>query len=304
MLSGSPDKFLVAVSADALDVFELSISLFDPFLLGFISLSFGLVFTTRRLHRLRIWSKHLESKSFLGRIRLSPDWNCQSTDDRNVIVSIGAEIRKLFEKIFPVLVDLRCVLYEMTKSRRPLPHESRVESLVFDLVDSRVGETVDEMSDAADVRQDLLRRENCARDGTERDLRDGIEDSLSSVLSNGSTQLIEPFGFPVLDFLPVGVAVLGIFEIQILEFLREFENHALALLEIDLESTLDGVGDGVENSSRAVKFFVGCDDLKSLIAILDDFLRRQGVVTGDIERLDDARGYDCRDRVGAVHVSE
>ena len=219
-------------------------------------------------------------------------------------MSVRAEVGETFEEIFPVLVDLRRVLHEMTKSRRPFPHESRVESLVLDRVDSGLGETVDETSDAADVHQDLLCRENSARDGIEIDFGDGVEDGLDSVLSNGSTQLLEPFGFPFLDFLPVIVAVLLVFEIQVSEFRREFESQVLALVEIDLESTFDGVGNGVENSSCAVKFFVGCDDLKSLIAILDDFLRRQGVVIGEFEGLDDARGYDCGDRVGAIHVAE
>ena len=68
LLSSSPSEFGVAVSADALDVFELSISLLDPLLLSFVNLGFRLVFTTRRLERLRIRSMHLESKSFLGRI--------------------------------------------------------------------------------------------------------------------------------------------------------------------------------------------------------------------------------------------
>ena len=131
-------------------------------------------------------------------------------------MSVRAEVGETFEEIFPVLVDLRRVLHEMTKSRRPFPHESRVESLVLDRVDSGVGETVDETSDAADVHQDLLRRENSARDGIEIDFGDGVEDGLDSVLSNGSTQLIEPFGFPFLDLLPVIVAVLLVFEIQVL----------------------------------------------------------------------------------------
>ena len=226
LLSSSPDKFRVAVSADAIDVFELCISFFNSFLLGFIDLGFRLVFPTRRLHRFWIQSKHLESKSFLSRIRLSRDWDSQSTDDRDVVVSIGAEVRESFQEILPVLVDFCRVLHEMPKSRRPLPHESRVGSLALDLFDSRLGETIDEMSDAADVRQELLRREN-----SERDFRDGVEDGLDSVLSNSRTQLIEPFGFPVLDPLPVGFAVLLVFEIQASEFLGEFENHVLALLE-------------------------------------------------------------------------
>ena len=71
-------------------------------------------------------------------------------------MSVRAEVGETFEEIFPVLVDLRRVLHEMTKSRRPFPHESRVESLVLDRVDSRFGETVDETSDAADVHQDLI----------------------------------------------------------------------------------------------------------------------------------------------------
>jgi len=167
----------------------------------------------------------------------------------------------------------------MTKGRRPFPHESRVESLVLDRVDGRVGETVDETSDAADVHQDLLRRENIARDGIEMDFGDSVEDGLDSVLSHGSTQLIEPFGFPFLDLLPVIVVL----DIEILEFLGEFENHGLALLEKDPESTFDGVSHGVENSSCAVKFFVSSDLLKSLIAILDDHLGRHGVVIGELE---------------------
>ena len=68
LLSSSPSEFGVAVSADALDVFELGISLLDPCLLSFVDLGFSLVFTTRRLGWLRIRSMHLESKSFLGRI--------------------------------------------------------------------------------------------------------------------------------------------------------------------------------------------------------------------------------------------
>ena len=80
--------------------------------------------------------------------------------------------------------------------------------------------------------------------------------------------------------------------------------HGLALLEIDPESTFDGVGNGAEDSSCTVRFFVSSDLLQSLIAVLDDFLRRQGVVIGESEMLDDARGYDCRGRVGAVHVAE
>ena len=91
--------------------------------------------------------------------------NRQSTDDRDVVVSVRAEVGETFEEIFPVLVDLRRVLHEMTKGRRPFPHESRVESLVLDRVDGRVGETVDETSDTGDVHQNLLRRENIARDG-------------------------------------------------------------------------------------------------------------------------------------------
>ena len=68
LLSSSPEKFGVAVSADALDIFELGISLLDPLPLGFVDLGFRLVFTTRRLDWLRVRSMHLESKSFLGRI--------------------------------------------------------------------------------------------------------------------------------------------------------------------------------------------------------------------------------------------
>ena len=49
MLSSSPEKFGVAVSADALDIFELGISLLDPLPLGFVDLGFRLVFTTRGL---------------------------------------------------------------------------------------------------------------------------------------------------------------------------------------------------------------------------------------------------------------
>ena len=80
-------------------------------------------------------------------------------------------------------------------------------------------------------------------------------------------QLIEPFSSPFLDFLPVVITVLLVFEIQVSEFHREFKNQVLVLLEIDLESMFDRVGNGVENSSCAVKFFVGCDDLKSLITL-------------------------------------
>ena len=78
-------------------------------------------------------------------------------------MSVRAEVGETFEEIFPVLVDLRRVLHEMTKSRRPLPHEGRVESLALDLVDSRLGEAVDEMSDAADVHTSGLasQRELC-----------------------------------------------------------------------------------------------------------------------------------------------
>ena len=135
------------------------------------------------------------------------------------------------------------------------------------------------MSYTADLRQDLLRRENCARDDTERDTGDRIEDGLNGVLSHSSTQLIQPVGFPFLD-QPVDQAFCQLASPcfsslkSIFEFFREFESHALALLEIDLESSFDGVGDGLEDSSRAVKFFIGCDDLKSFVAVLDNFLGR------------------------------
>ena len=71
-------------------------------------------------------------------------------------MSVCAEVGETFKEIFPVLVNLCCVLHEMTKSHRPFPHESRVESLVLDHVDSRVRETADEMSDTANVHQNLL----------------------------------------------------------------------------------------------------------------------------------------------------
>ena len=97
---------MVAVAADALDVFKFCISFLDSFLLGFVDLGFCLVFMMRRIHRLRVRSMQFESKSFLGRVRLSRDWNGQSMNDRDVVVSIGAEIGETFEEIFPVLVDL------------------------------------------------------------------------------------------------------------------------------------------------------------------------------------------------------
>ena len=92
MLTGSPKKFLTTISAGALDVFKFSISLFNSFLLGFIGFGFRWVFMMKRLDRFRSRSKHFECKSFLGRVGLSRDWNSQSTDDRNIIVNVGAEI--------------------------------------------------------------------------------------------------------------------------------------------------------------------------------------------------------------------
>ena len=61
---------------------------------------------------------------------------------------------------------------------------------------------------------------------------------------------MQPIEFPIPDSLPVGVTMRFVFEIQVLEFLGKFEDHVLALLGIDLESTFDGVRDRVEDTVR------------------------------------------------------
>ena len=145
-------------------------------------------------------------------------------------------------------------------------------------------------------------RTSCARDGTEKDFGDGVEDGLNSALGYSGTQLMQPIELPIPDSLPVGVALRFVLEIQVFEVLGEFEDHVLTLLEIDFESMFDGVGDPVEDTSGSVKFFVGLNDLKSFIAVLDNFHGRYVIAFRGIERFDDLRGYNSREVVVARHV--
>ena len=50
--------------------------------------------------------------------------------------------------------------------------------------------------------------------------------------------LLQPLEFPFPEFLPLGVGIRPVLEIQVLGIFMIFEGHGLALLGIDLESTL------------------------------------------------------------------
>ena len=70
----------------------------------------------------------------------------------------------------------------MTNSRRPLPHDSRGGSFGLVFFERSLREAVNETRDSTDVRENLLRSQDCARDGTKKDFGDGVEDGLNSVL--------------------------------------------------------------------------------------------------------------------------
>ena len=71
----------------------------------------------------------------------------------------------------------------------------------------------------------LIHSENCARDGNKKDFRGSVKDGLDSVLSHCSTQLMQPLKFPFLESFPVGIATCFIFEVQVFEIIRVFEDH-------------------------------------------------------------------------------
>ena len=69
---------------------------------------------------------------------------------------------------------------------------------------------------------------------------------------------MQPIQFPILYLLPVIV----ISDVAILQVLRKFEGHVLALLEINLERTLDSTSHSIENVGSPVKLFIRLGDLK------------------------------------------
>ena len=73
------------------------------------------------------------------------------------------------------------------------------------------------------VGENLLRGENCARNGTEEDFGDGVENGLNGVLGYSRAQLLQPIEFAVADFLPV----VFFFQVEVTKFLGSSKTRFL-----------------------------------------------------------------------------